>query len=121
MPIMWALSRRKLNLADALGSRALRTDAVESITCGWLSLVVVAGLLAQLARGAWWVDAATSLAIVWLLVKKVARLGRGKRTTIESRAVPPAINEGWNWVALTSSSAHDARQDVTGPNGRSDI
>jgi divalent metal cation (Fe/Co/Zn/Cd) transporter len=34
MPIMWVLSRRKLHLADALGSRALRTDAIESIAWG---------------------------------------------------------------------------------------
>ena len=67
---MWLLSRRKLRVAEALGSRALRTDAVESITCGWLSFVVLIGLLAQMALGAWWVDAATSLVIVWLLVKE---------------------------------------------------
>lgn len=70
MPVMWALSRRKLRVAEALGSRALRTDAVESITCGWLSFVVVAGLLGQLALGAWWVDAVASLVILWLLVKE---------------------------------------------------
>ena len=70
MPLMWVLSRRKLRLADALGSRALRTDAIESIACGWLSLVVVIGLLAQLVLGAWWVDAATALPIVALLVKE---------------------------------------------------
>jgi len=70
MPIMWVLSRRKMRLADALGSRALRTDAVESIACGWLSVVVVIGLLAQLALGAWWVDSVTALVIVWLLVKE---------------------------------------------------
>jgi divalent metal cation (Fe/Co/Zn/Cd) transporter len=70
MPVMWVLSRRKLRIADALGSRALRTDAAESITCGWLSLVVVIGLLAQFALGAWWVDSVASLAIVWLLVKE---------------------------------------------------
>jgi hypothetical protein len=34
---MWVLSRRKVRIAEALGSQALRTDAVESITCGWLS------------------------------------------------------------------------------------
>jgi len=45
IPIMWLLSRRKLQIAEALGSRALRTDAVESITCGWLSFVVLIGLL----------------------------------------------------------------------------
>ena len=61
IPVMWLLSRRKLRVAEALGSRALRADAVESITCGWLSFVVLLGLLAQLALGAWWVDAVTSL------------------------------------------------------------
>jgi divalent metal cation (Fe/Co/Zn/Cd) transporter len=64
------LSRRKLRIADALGSRSLRTDAVESITCGWLSFVVVIGLIAQLTLGAWWIDSVTSLAIVWLLIKE---------------------------------------------------
>ena len=70
MPVMWVLSRRKLRIADALGSRSLRTDAVESITCGWLSFVVVIGLIAQLTLGAWWIDSVTSLAIVWLLIKE---------------------------------------------------
>jgi hypothetical protein len=70
IPIMWLLSRRKLRLADALASRALRADAMESITCGWLSFVVLIGLLAQLALGTWWVDAVTSLVIVGLLVKE---------------------------------------------------
>jgi divalent metal cation (Fe/Co/Zn/Cd) transporter len=70
MPIMYFLSRRKLGLAEAIGSRALRADAVESITCGWLSLVVVAGLVAQLLIGAWWVDPLSSLGIVWFLVRE---------------------------------------------------
>ena len=70
MPIMWVLSRRKLRIAAALGSHALRADAVESITCGWLSFTVVSGLIVQLLLGAWWIDSVTSLAIVWLLVKE---------------------------------------------------
>ena len=70
IPIMWGLSRRKLRIADMIGSRALRADAMESTTCGWLSFVAMIGLLSQLALGAWWVDSATSLAIVWLLVKE---------------------------------------------------
>ena len=49
---------------------SLRADAVESITCGWLSLVVVVALAAQAALGAWWVDPVGSLAIVSLLVKE---------------------------------------------------
>ena len=43
IPVMWVLSRRKLRVAAALDSRALRADAVESITCGWLSFAVVIG------------------------------------------------------------------------------
>ena len=70
MPIMYVLARRKIAVGDALGSRAMRADAVESVTCGWLSLVVVVGLIVQALTGAWWVDAATSLGIVGFLVKE---------------------------------------------------
>ena len=70
IPIMYYLSSRKLRLADALGSRALRTDAVESITCGWLAFVVVAALAAQFATGLWWIDPVASLGIVWFLVRE---------------------------------------------------
>ena len=67
---MYLLARRKLAVAAQLGSRALRADAVEAVACGWLSFVVVLGLLTQLAIGAWWVDSLTSLAILWLLIKQ---------------------------------------------------
>ena len=70
IPIMYVLSKRKVKIAEQLGSRAMRADAVESITCGYLSLIVVIGLLAQFLTGFWWVDAATSLGIVWFLVKE---------------------------------------------------
>jgi divalent metal cation (Fe/Co/Zn/Cd) transporter len=70
IPIMYVLSRQKLALAEQLGSRALRADAIESITCGWLSFVVVIGLVAQLALEAWWVDSVASLAIVYFLFKE---------------------------------------------------
>ncbi len=70
MPIMYVLARRKIRIADALGSRAMRADAMESVTCGWLSLVVVVGLIAEALTGAWWIDAVTSLGIVWFLVRE---------------------------------------------------
>jgi divalent metal cation (Fe/Co/Zn/Cd) transporter len=70
IPVMYVLSRRKLVLARRLGSRALRADAIESITCGWLSFVVVIGLAGQLVLGAWWVDSVVSLAIVYFLIKE---------------------------------------------------
>ena len=70
IPIMYFLSRNKLQVANALGSRALRADAIESLTCGWLSLVVVAALMAQLVLSAWWIDAVASLGIVWFLIRE---------------------------------------------------
>ena len=71
MPVMWWLARAKMHLADQIGSRALRADAIESITCGYLSGVVVVGLIAQLLMPDWWwIDILTSLAIVVLLVKE---------------------------------------------------
>jgi divalent metal cation (Fe/Co/Zn/Cd) transporter len=70
IPIMYFLARHKLQLANALGSRALRADAVESMTCGWLAFVVVGALVAQLLVGAWWVDALASLGIVWFVIRE---------------------------------------------------
>ena len=64
IPIMWFLA------SNQIGSQALRADALESIACGYLSAVIALGLLAQLLFGAWWIDSATSLAIVVLLVKE---------------------------------------------------
>lgn len=70
IPSMRYLANRKIAIADKIGSRALRADAMEAVTCGWLSLVVVISLSAQWAFGAWWIDGVGSLAIVWLLVKE---------------------------------------------------
>jgi divalent metal cation (Fe/Co/Zn/Cd) transporter len=70
IPIMYFLARRKLAVAEQLGSRALRADAIESVACGWLSFVVVVGLATQLVIGAWWVDSLASLAIVYFLIKE---------------------------------------------------
>ncbi len=70
IPAMIALSRAKIRVAEQFGSRALRADAVEAITCGYLSAVVVVGLIAQVLFHLWWVDGVTSLAITYLLVKE---------------------------------------------------
>jgi divalent metal cation (Fe/Co/Zn/Cd) transporter len=78
IPIMYVLSRRKLELARQLGSRALRADAIESITCGWLAFVVVAALAAQLVIGAWWIDASASLAIVYFLIREGREAWKGE-------------------------------------------
>ena len=78
IPIMRHLARRKIELANQLGSRALRADAMESVTCGWLSVVAVVSLGAQAVSGVWWIDIVGSLAIVWLLVKEGREAWRGE-------------------------------------------
>ena len=81
IPIMWWLARAKMRVASQIGSRALRADAAESITCGYLSGVVVIGLIAQLLMpGWWWVDSVASLAIVVLLVKEGREAWEGQES-----------------------------------------
>jgi divalent metal cation (Fe/Co/Zn/Cd) transporter len=70
IPIMYALAKAKRRIADAIGSAALRADAAESIACGYLSGIVVIGLLAQWTIGAWWVDSVSALALTPFLIKE---------------------------------------------------
>jgi divalent metal cation (Fe/Co/Zn/Cd) transporter len=70
IPAMRYLAQRKIAIAEKLGSHALRADAMEAVTCGWLSFVVVVSLAAQWLVGAWWIDGVGSLAIVYFLVKE---------------------------------------------------
>jgi len=51
IPSMRYLARRKIAIADKIGSRALRADAMEAVTCGWLSFVVVVSLAASGIKG----------------------------------------------------------------------
>jgi divalent metal cation (Fe/Co/Zn/Cd) transporter len=77
IPIMYFLARQKLEVAETLGSRAMRADAVESITCGWLSLVVVIGQVANFVLDAWWVDPLASLAILWFVIREAREAWAG--------------------------------------------
>lgn len=70
IPAMYVLAKRKLRIAEQVNSRALRADAIESISCGYLSAVVVAGLLVQLVLGAWWVDSVSALVLVPFVLKE---------------------------------------------------
>jgi len=86
IPVMWWLARAKMRVAAQIGSRALRADGVESITCGYLSGIVVLGLTAQLLMpGWWWVDSVASVAIVALLVKEGREAWEGEETETEDR------------------------------------
>jgi divalent metal cation (Fe/Co/Zn/Cd) transporter len=67
MPI---LAGYKLKVAARLNSRALRADAVESITCGYLSIVLMIGLAATGLLGWWWLDSVAALALIPFLIKE---------------------------------------------------
>jgi divalent metal cation (Fe/Co/Zn/Cd) transporter len=67
MPI---LAGYKLKVAARLHSRALRADAVESITCGYLSIVLMVGLAATRVLGWWWLDSVAALALIPFLIKE---------------------------------------------------
>src|SRR5438874_4355237 len=67
MPI---LAGYKLKVAARLNSRALRADAVESITCGYLSIVMMIGLAATRLLGLWSLDSVAALALIPFIVKE---------------------------------------------------
>lgn len=67
MPI---LAGYKLKVAARLNSRALRADAMEAITCGYLSIVLMAGLAATRLLGWWWLDSVAALALIPFLIKE---------------------------------------------------
>jgi divalent metal cation (Fe/Co/Zn/Cd) transporter len=70
IPLMFGLARAKAHIADRIGSRALRADAAEAIACGYLSAVVVVGLIAQGLTGAWWIDGLSALALTPFLFRE---------------------------------------------------
>ena len=67
MPI---LAGYKLKVAARLNSRALRADAVESIVCGYLAIVLMVGLAATRILDWWWLDSVAALALIPFLVKE---------------------------------------------------
>jgi divalent metal cation (Fe/Co/Zn/Cd) transporter len=67
MPI---LAGYKLKVAARLNSRALRADAIESIRCGYLSIVLMTGLAATRLFGWWWLGSVAARALTPFLVKE---------------------------------------------------
>lgn len=67
---MPSLARAKIKVADEIGSRALRADAMETFTCGYLAWVLLAGLAANAAFHLWWLDGVAALVLVPLLIKE---------------------------------------------------
>jgi divalent metal cation (Fe/Co/Zn/Cd) transporter len=67
MPLLW---QGKLRVAKRIGSAALKADAACSVTCAYMSLTLLAGLLLNRLFGWWWADPVAALALVYFLVQE---------------------------------------------------
>jgi divalent metal cation (Fe/Co/Zn/Cd) transporter len=65
--VMPYLAFSKRRLAERIDSSALRGDAAESLTCGYMAATVLVGVASSAAFGWWWADDIAGLVfLVWL-------------------------------------------------------
>ncbi|MBX9771566.1 MAG: cation transporter [Candidatus Obscuribacterales bacterium] len=77
--VMPIVARAKLRVANAIQSKSLRADAIETIACTWLSVTTLIGLSLN-ALFAWaWADPLAALLIVPLIVKEGLEALKGER------------------------------------------
>ena len=77
IPVMLWLAAAKRRTGEALGSRALVADSRQTRACWYLSVVALAGLVANAALGWWWADPLAALGIAVLLVREGWEAVRG--------------------------------------------
>jgi divalent metal cation (Fe/Co/Zn/Cd) transporter len=68
--VMLWLARAKRQTGEALGSRALIADSMQTYACWYLSVTALAGLVLNAALGWWWADPVAALAIAVILVRE---------------------------------------------------
>ena len=74
--VMPFLARLKLQLAQALGSRAVQAEAAQTGLCALLSGAVLVGLGANALFGWWWADPGAGMFIAVLAAYTAARMWR---------------------------------------------
>ncbi len=74
--VMPFLARLKLQLAQALGSRAVQAEAAQTSLCALLSGAVLIGLGANVLFGWWWADPAAGLFIAVAAAYTAVRMWR---------------------------------------------
>lgn len=78
-PTMPLLARAKRRVARRLGSRAAVGEAGQNLLCAYLSLALLAGLLANAVAGWWWADPAAALVVGALALREGVESLRGER------------------------------------------
>jgi divalent metal cation (Fe/Co/Zn/Cd) transporter len=76
--VMPLLARSKRRLAAQLDSEALRADAVQTIICAYLSVILLAGLVLNAQWGWWWADPLAALAMVPIITREGLEAWRGE-------------------------------------------
>jgi divalent metal cation (Fe/Co/Zn/Cd) transporter len=67
MPLLW---QGKLRIAQQIGSAALKADAACSVTCAYMSLTLLVGLLLNRFFGWWWADPLAALVLIYFLLQE---------------------------------------------------
>ncbi|HEX5432280.1 MAG TPA: cation transporter [Bryobacteraceae bacterium] len=68
--LMPLLARAKRNIAQRIGSAALRADSKQADFCAYLSALVLVGLVLNSALGWWWADPIAALAMGPVIVRE---------------------------------------------------
>jgi divalent metal cation (Fe/Co/Zn/Cd) transporter len=77
-PTMPLLARAKRNVGRKLSSSATVGEAGQNVICAYLSIALLAGLLANALLGWWWADPIAALAIAAIAAKEGAEAWRGE-------------------------------------------
>jgi divalent metal cation (Fe/Co/Zn/Cd) transporter len=77
MVMPW-LAKQKRRLSAETGSAALRADAAESVVCGYLALIALAGLFVNAVWSVGWADAVAALVLLPLIVREGWEAMKGK-------------------------------------------
>jgi divalent metal cation (Fe/Co/Zn/Cd) transporter len=68
--VMPLLAREKRRVAQALASRALQAEAMQTSVCAYLSVIALAGVALNTILGWWWADPVAALSMVPLITKE---------------------------------------------------
>jgi len=72
-------------VGNALGSAAMHADAKQTEFCTYLSAILLAGLLLNMALGMWWADPVAGLIMVPSSRKRVSKDCKAKPAPIAAR------------------------------------
>ena len=66
------------SVVELFSANVLLWRAMEAITCGYLSIVLMAGLTAIRLPGWWWLDSVAALALIPFILKEGGEAVRGE-------------------------------------------